>query len=249
MNVVNKIRLPVDKPQIRTSVSIVKDNPNSRQLQISVTNGGKIISLKDVKIAAIRGIKPDGTRFYNTCAIIGDEIIYNITSQSVAVEGTVICEIDLISYLGSVTSAKFNLEVTDKIFGDGFIESQNEYGVIQKIIRVCEENAKEAADSKTNAQNYAEAAKASAVDAFNQANSAKEYAQAAQAAAKDAYTSHNKLREYLSKFDVSKCNENYVPTTDGQGDWAWRENKSNVDINNIKISEDELIETINKVIN
>lgn len=138
--VISKLRIALDRPFDRTSVSVKKKDANTRQLHFTLTQSGAVYKLDKVNIAAIKGIKPDGSIFYNDCVIDGNEVQYTITEQSINVEGTVKCELVLYGTApDKVQSATFELEVYDNLFDDDVIESQDEFGIIHRIIADSEE--------------------------------------------------------------------------------------------------------------
>jgi hypothetical protein len=138
--VISKLRIALDRPFDRTSVSVKKKDANTRQLHFTLTQGGAVYKLDKVNIAAIKGIKPDGSIFYNGCVIDGNEVQYTITEQSISVEGTVKCELVLYGTApDKVQSATFEIEVYDNLFDDDVIESQDEFGIIHRILADSEE--------------------------------------------------------------------------------------------------------------
>lgn len=138
--VISKLRIALDRPLDRTSVSVKKKDAGIRQLHFTLTQSGAVYKLDKIKLAAIKGTKPDGTIFYNDCVIDDNEVQYTITGQSVNVEGTVKCELVLYGMPpDKVQSATFELEVYDSLFDDEVIESQNEFGIIHKIMADSEE--------------------------------------------------------------------------------------------------------------
>lgn len=143
-NVINKLRIPLDKPLSRTVVSVKRNDSNVRKLCITLTNNGVVYELDNVKMAAVKGIKPDNTVFYNDCIIDDNEIQYTLTSQSVTIEGCVKCEIVLFGDNAEViTSARFDLFVYESVFDDDVLESTNEYNILLTLIAKYEQIYKE----------------------------------------------------------------------------------------------------------
>lgn len=143
-SVINKIRIPLDKPLSRIVVSVKKNDANTRKLCITLTNNGVVYELKNIKMAAVKGIKPDNTIFYNDCVIDCNEIQYTLTSNSIAVEGCVKCEIVLYGDDTEViTSARFDIYVYDSVFDDDVIESTDEYNLLLMLINKYEQIYKE----------------------------------------------------------------------------------------------------------
>jgi len=132
---VTKLIIPLDKPMTRVSVPVKAGDTKSRVLHFTLTNNGTVIELDKIKIAAIKGIKPDGTKIFNTCVIKDNEVLYEITNQTIAVPGTVECELKLYGMDGeSVTTAKFQIEAYSELFADDYIESMDEFNIISVLI-------------------------------------------------------------------------------------------------------------------
>lgn len=144
VSVTNKLKIALDRPMSRYCAAVKQGNANSRRICITLTQDGEVYPLDGVRLAAIRGTKPDGRTFYNDCFIKDNEIIYEITSQTVAVTGTVNCEVVLFGSNYEIAgSAKFTLEVYERLFDDSFAESRNEYKVLTECISICtDETAK-----------------------------------------------------------------------------------------------------------
>lgn len=143
-SLINKIRIPLDKPLSRSIVSVKRNDSNVRKLCITLTNNGIVYELDNIKMAAVKGIKPDNTVFYNDCVINDNEIQYTLTSQSVATEGCVKCEIVLFGDNAEViTSARFDLFVYKSVFDDDVLESTDEYNLLLMLINEYEQIYKE----------------------------------------------------------------------------------------------------------
>lgn len=138
LDITNKIKIPMDKPISRITVPVKQNNINSRKISFTLTQNGVVYSLDKVRVAAVRGIKPDGNKIYNDCLIRENEIVYEITSETIAVQGTVSCELVLFGEdYKEISSSEFFIEVHPELFDDSFIESRNEYNVLQKCISEC----------------------------------------------------------------------------------------------------------------
>lgn len=137
----NKLKLSLDRPLSRCSVSVKKNDTFTRTLYITLVNNGSVYVLDNVQVAAVKAVKPDGHRIYNTCIIRDNEIIYQMTNQTICVPGTVHCELKLFGYDGeTLTTAEFSIEVYENLFDDGELESVDEYNIFdnpeaQDIIR------------------------------------------------------------------------------------------------------------------
>ncbi len=129
---INKIRLDLDKEEIRTSVSIAKGTTLGRTLYITLLNGGTPYPIPDGAIATLTAIKPDGKDVYNDCALIGDEIVYSVSNQLIAEVGDVRCQVILtLPDLTRIPSPVFLIRVYERLFDESVLESTNEYSALQ----------------------------------------------------------------------------------------------------------------------
>jgi hypothetical protein len=162
-NVINNIRLDVNKAEQRVSVSIRKDDTMTRRLDISLVDRGQVIDLTDAYIAVLMAKKPDGFELYNDCVIVGDEIQYSVTTQTINVVGEVECNVQVTYRDGSmVTSPTFIIAVYDPVIRDSVIESTNEYNAIAQFVVQAEQAAETAQQSASVASDYASEATDSA---------------------------------------------------------------------------------------
>lgn len=148
--------------QISFPVSV---NDTARSLLISLTDGGKPYEIADGCRAVLAALKPDGTRLFNDCIIVGNKIIrYDFTPQTSSAVGKVDCEVRLYGVYGNlVTSPRFTIVVYEGLL-DASIVSEDEKTVIDNIIaselaRVEAENARvEAEKEREETARRAEAA-------------------------------------------------------------------------------------------
>lgn len=139
-DVINKINIPLDKPETRIRVAIKQGNTNSRRIVITLTSHGSVFNLNDVKMAAVMGVKPDGTKFYNDCIVANNEIIYDVTSQTISAKGTIECEVVLFGNdYKKIISARFVMECYEKLFDVPYEESKNEYNIMERAVTLCKE--------------------------------------------------------------------------------------------------------------
>lgn len=127
--VVYPIRLDVSKPGSDVCVYVKKGESQSRKLAISLFRGNEPITLDpDTMLAVIRAEKPDGTRVFNECVVTptGAEIV--LTTQMIAVLGTVNCELNIYNAEDvALYSPWFGVEVLDTLYSDEEIESEDEF--------------------------------------------------------------------------------------------------------------------------
>lgn len=183
-DVINNIRLDINKEMQRVSVSVRKNDTKTRRLDVTLVDHGTVVSLENVSTAILMAEKPDGTQLYNDCVMVGDEIQYTITTQTINIIGEVRCQIQVTYFDGSViTSPEFVIAVYEKAVTDEAVESLNEYSAIAQLVAQAEEseeNAEAAAESAQAAQTEAESAQSAAETAQNvaetAANNAEEWA-------------------------------------------------------------------------
>ena len=138
----------------RDIFEIIKLKPidTGNVLHIKFSEDGKPVDLtgQTVKFMAK---KPDGTGVYNFANVIdakAGEIEVEITNQMTAVDGELDCEIE-IEGTKLITTMTFYITVDRKLNDGEFIESTNEFTVLQKAIRDAYE-AIELMETKTDAK-------------------------------------------------------------------------------------------------
>lgn len=148
LGITNKVKIPLDKPLSRVVIPVKQNDKNSRRISFTLTQNGTVYDIENVRVAAVRGTKPDGKQIYNDCLIIDNEIIYEITSQTISAEGRVTCELVLFgSDLSEIASAAFVIEVYPYMFDDTVFESSNEYKILGYCIEECTAAAARAVES------------------------------------------------------------------------------------------------------
>lgn len=124
--------LDMQKSGSQWSVVARNTDADSRQIVITVTDGGKPFYLQDNISAVIYGQKPDGTIIYNDCKIQGGKAIYDITTQTISAAGSVECELRLLYDSQLITSPKFTIESEGVIADDSAVMSSNEFTELVK---------------------------------------------------------------------------------------------------------------------
>lgn len=194
--VVNSIRLEMAKPVQRQSISVRCGDTNSRQVRFTLAKNGTVYDLSKAVFAVVKGKKPDNTEFFNDCQISGNEVFYNITTQTMAVAGEVLCELEVAFSDGSkITSPEFVIYVyqTQSEYG---AESQNEYQGILAALSVATQAENDAKSAQTAARTYAERAE-------NYAGAAAESASAAAISERNAGASETAAASSASAADAS----------------------------------------------
>ena len=171
-DVVNSIKLEMARPVQRQSVSIRCGDTNSRQIRFTLAKNGTVYDLTNAVFAVVKGKKPDNTEFFNDCVISGNEVFYNVTSQTVVTAGEVLCELEIAFDDGSkITSPEFVIYVyqTQSEYG---AESKNEYKGILAALSVATQASNDAVSAQTAARNYSDKAENSAAAAADSASEA-----------------------------------------------------------------------------
>ena len=131
-DVVDKIRLDLNKPKVRTSVSVCRGDTISRTICITLLNSGVVYEIPNDAIATLSAIKSDGRKVYNDCVIQENEICYTIQNQLIATAGDVECRIQITASDGTVIhSPVFIIRVYEKLFDESILESTNDYSALQ----------------------------------------------------------------------------------------------------------------------
>ena len=81
--------------------------------------------------------KPDGKTIINYCSVNSDgDILVELTSQTLAVNGIIRCEIKLYQDSSVLSSCPFCIEVVKSVNDNG-IESSDEYTILTELIKEC----------------------------------------------------------------------------------------------------------------
>ncbi|NBI05758.1 BppU family phage baseplate upper protein [Senegalia massiliensis] len=129
-------------------VEAKQNDTNSRTVQATICDDGIPLKLTGNTIS-FYAKKPDGTKIFNTVNILDDEnglVEFNLTTQTLAVEGEVKCELTIFDEAEGVilSTAIFNISVIETIRDDNAIESSNEFNqIIQVLNRLSEIEAHE----------------------------------------------------------------------------------------------------------
>lgn len=135
-NSIHRISLDIHDTGSQVSIS-AKKGDKYRSLHITLTENGKPYKIAEGCYACFEAKKPDDNYIHNACEIKGNTIIYNFTTQTTAVEGTVDCEITLYDSErceNKITSPRFSLEVEDTIYNGEEIVSSPEADALKGLI-------------------------------------------------------------------------------------------------------------------
>lgn len=133
--VIHKIVLDVAKSEPQLATTIRKGDSESRIFEFSLRANGKQYVITENCSAVFRAKKPDGTVLFNYCSINNSVVTYTLTSQTTAVEGTLACQLEIVSVDGKVLySPRFNIIVEDVVYSDEEIESESEMTFITENV-------------------------------------------------------------------------------------------------------------------
>lgn len=130
MELPKRVTLEINK-EINRSIK-AKQNDTARYLLFTIVDNGVPFSLqgKEVKVFAV---KPDGKLVYNTCQITNStngEVKLNLTSQMLAVPGTLKVELVISERNEILSTIPFEIEVIKSLRDDSALESTNEFSVL-----------------------------------------------------------------------------------------------------------------------
>ena len=105
-----------------------------RQIRVTLTDGGVPYVISPECYVLFAATKPDGNKVLNICAVEDNTVIYKITEQTVAVVGTLQCEIQVFgSDNGHLTSACFDMNVHESA-ADADTTSTDEMDALAQLI-------------------------------------------------------------------------------------------------------------------
>lgn len=91
------------------------------------------IDITGVTAARLYALKPDNTEVYTDCTLANGYIIAPLDSQTLAVVGTVNCQMQL-TINGTLTTFLFNVIVDKSLVSSSAIPSSNEYTALETLI-------------------------------------------------------------------------------------------------------------------
>ena len=91
------------------------------------------IDITGVTAARLYALKPDNTEVYTDCVLANGYIVAPLDSQTLAVVGTVNCQIQL-TINGTLTTFLFNVIVDKSLVASSAIPSSNEYTALETLI-------------------------------------------------------------------------------------------------------------------
>lgn len=118
-----------------TSLAIKKGDTKHR-LIISLAEGGEPYAIADGCMAVFLALKPDNTTIFDSCSIEDNRVIYDVSPQTVAAGGMVMCEVRIYGpERGLLSSESFVILVDDS--GDRYeegIPSTDEFSALTETL-------------------------------------------------------------------------------------------------------------------
>lgn len=152
--VIYNFRLDVAKSGKQVGIVMKAGDRASRKLRITLVNGGSAFIPQEGHTASLKAEKPDGTILLNACEVINGMIEYEVTEQTLAVPGTVSCEVTCYGADGEVLCTPgFEIYAERKVYEDDLIESKDEFttlsGALGRVSSVeANENARQEAEAE-----------------------------------------------------------------------------------------------------
>lgn len=129
-------RITLDVQNVSTSVFVpLKRGDTGRKIIINLVDGGFPYEIAGDCYAVLSGTKPDGNILFNHCSIEGNTIVYEVTEQTTAAAGRILCAVQLYgSDDALITSAIFRIIVDGTIYVNNQVESSSEYSALTQLI-------------------------------------------------------------------------------------------------------------------
>ena len=132
-----QIQIPITAEISRNSRTVqyipIGQGDNAYRFLVSLKNSGAAVEIPDGATVVLNCLKPDGTYTETVGSVKDGTAVFDIASNTVAVPGTVICEMQIFDGT-QLTTQKFELRVEPNIINDNAIESTNDYGFIRILI-------------------------------------------------------------------------------------------------------------------
>lgn len=132
-----QIQIPITAEISRNSRTVqyipIGQGDDAYRFNISVKNAGNILKIPDSARVVLNCLKPDGTYTETVGSVENNAAKFDIASNTVAVPGTVICEMQIFDGT-QLTAQKFELRVEPNIINDDVIESTDDYGFIRILV-------------------------------------------------------------------------------------------------------------------
>lgn len=129
-------RISLDVHRCDAAVTLhCKRYDTGRRILAALTDGGAPYRIDADCRAVFTARKPDGHILYNDCTIDGNTVCYDLTPQTTAAAGMVLCELRIYSGETLLTSPRFCLHVDETVYAEGdVIESADEVTTLTGLI-------------------------------------------------------------------------------------------------------------------
>lgn len=132
-----QIQIPITAEISRNSRTVqyipIGQGDNAYRFLVSLKNSGVAVEIPDGATVVLNCLKPDGTYTETVGSVKDGTAVFDIASNTVAVPGTVICEMQIFDGT-QLTAQKFELRVEPNIINDDVIESTDDYGFIRILV-------------------------------------------------------------------------------------------------------------------
>lgn len=132
-----QIQIPITAEISRNSRTVqyipIGQGDNAYRFLVSLKNSGAAVEIPDGATVVLNCLKPDGTYTETVGSVKDGTAVFDIASNTVAVPGTVICEMQIFDGT-QLTAQKFELRVEPSIISDDVIKSTDEYGLLIALI-------------------------------------------------------------------------------------------------------------------
>ena len=135
---VYKITLDLHRTGSQATVNAKAGDVASRRLRVRLTERGREWPIPDGASAVLYAVKPDGTVVFSNCETEDGTAAVTLTSQTVAVPGTVDAELRISDAQGIIGTPRFRIAVEPALFSDSAVESTDEFSALTEAIAAAE---------------------------------------------------------------------------------------------------------------
>ena len=134
-SIIKHIKVELYGPPVYYAVSAKQNDKATRYIGVTLMEHGADYILPAGVELRVSISKPDTTKVWNECSRAGNEILVPLTNQTLAAAGSAMCDIEVSTHEASLTSASFELEIFASQRDDSYIESTNEFTVLEIAIQ------------------------------------------------------------------------------------------------------------------
>lgn len=156
------------------------DEGKARVIEISLFSNGVSYEIPEDGTVRIRMQKPDGHYIYNYCEVVDNKAIAILTSQTLAVVGTVWCDVEVDVENEIVSTVSFTMEIYPSPYDDDAVESSNEMNAVDQKFSDFQDYVNDTKDYytqvDTDIKNYLDESKKEYTEYFTEvSNTTEEY--------------------------------------------------------------------------